>query len=240
MLVRRISPAPSPAASRAHPTASRPVAVRPPCVYTSHRPSETRRASIATTMHWLPNRRAASRRSSGRWSAAVLIPTLSAPAVSIRRRSSTVLRPPPTVNGIVSTSAVRRTTSSMMPRRSWLAVMSRKITSSAPSRSYATASSTGSPASRRLVKLVPLTTRPASTSRQGITRLASIGSRGGGQEFLQPHPPLVQRPADDPPLEPCGLELPEPEDVFDRSDPAGRDDRHADLPQHPLDGGHVR
>ena len=36
------------------------------------------------------------------------------------------------------------------------------------------ATCTGSPASRRLRKLVPLTTRPRSTSRQGMTRLASM------------------------------------------------------------------
>jgi hypothetical protein len=52
------------------------------------------------------------------------------------------------------------------------AEMSRKVSSSAPSASYVRASSTGSPASRRSVKLTPLTTRPASTSRHGITRTA--------------------------------------------------------------------
>ena len=40
--------------------------------------------------------------------------------------SSTVRTPPPTVSGMKQASAVRRTTSSMMSRFSWLAVMSRK------------------------------------------------------------------------------------------------------------------
>ena len=88
--------------------------------------------------------------------------------------SSIVRIPPPTVSGMKTTSAVRRTTSRMISRPSWLAVMSRKTSSSAPSSSYRAATSTGSPASRRLRKFVPLTTRPRFTSRQGITRLANI------------------------------------------------------------------
>src|SRR6266581_3483046 len=48
------------------------------------------------------------------------------------------------------------------------------------------ASSTGSPASRRLTKLTPLTTRPAATSRQGMMRLASpIGKVGSETTFRQ-------------------------------------------------------
>src|SRR5579885_2289047 len=56
MLVRRISPAPRLSARAAHSTASQPTARRPPCVKTSQpAPSAPRlRASIATTMHWLP------------------------------------------------------------------------------------------------------------------------------------------------------------------------------------------
>src|SRR3954469_10864968 len=52
--------------------------------------------------------------------------------------------------------------------------MSRKVSSSAPSASSTRAISTGSPASRRSTKLTPLTTRPASTSRHGITRTAKL------------------------------------------------------------------
>src|SRR5690606_20803789 len=53
MLVSRISPAPSAWTSRAHSTASMPVALRPPCVKTSQR-SPCRLASMATTMHCEP------------------------------------------------------------------------------------------------------------------------------------------------------------------------------------------
>ena len=103
-----------------------------------------------------------------------LIETLSDPALSSARMSSIVRIPPPTVRGIKITSAVRRTTSSMMSRPSWLAVISKNTSSSAPSSSYRAATSTGSPASRRFTKFVPLTTRPRLTSRQGITRFANI------------------------------------------------------------------
>ncbi len=89
-------------------------------------------ASIATTMHWVPNFSAAARTNSGSFTAAVLIETLSAPASSSRRMSSTVRTPPPTVSGMKQASAVRATTSKMMSRSSWLAVMSRKHSSSAP------------------------------------------------------------------------------------------------------------
>ena len=44
--------------------------------------------------------------------------TLSAPALSISRMSSTVRRPPPTVRGMKTWSAVRETTLSMMFRPS--------------------------------------------------------------------------------------------------------------------------
>ena len=67
--------------------------------------------------------------------AAVLIETLSAPEDKSARISSIVRTPPPTVSGMKQASAVRRTTSSMMPRFSWLAVISRKVSSSAPASS---------------------------------------------------------------------------------------------------------
>jgi hypothetical protein len=75
---------------------------------------------------------AASLTKSRRATAAVLMETLSAPEVSSARMSSMVRTPPPTVSGMKQASAVLRTTSSMMPRFSWLAVMSRKVSSSAP------------------------------------------------------------------------------------------------------------
>src|SRR5690242_21776467 len=55
--------------------------------------------------------------------------------------------------------------------------MSRKHNSSAPAASYAIAASTGSPASLKLTKLMPLTTRPSFTSRQGMTRIFSMTQR---------------------------------------------------------------
>ena len=64
--------------------------------------------------------------------AAVLTEILSAPERSSRRASSTVRTPPPTETGMKQTSAVRATTSRIAPRPSWLAVMSRNISSSAP------------------------------------------------------------------------------------------------------------
>ena len=57
--------------------------------------------------------------------------TLSQPALSRVRISSRVRIPPPTVSGMKMTSDVRRTTSSMISRSSWLAAMSRKTSSSA-------------------------------------------------------------------------------------------------------------
>src|SRR5215469_12160694 len=105
--------------------------------------------------------------------------TLSAPEASNARTSSMVRTPPPTVSGMKQASAVRRTTSRMMPRFSWLAVMSRKVSSSAPAASYATAAATGSPASRRSTKFTPLTTRPSLTSRHGMTRTLNIGDPSG-------------------------------------------------------------
>ncbi len=87
---------------------------------------------MATTVHWEPKRSAASFTNSGRCTAAVLIETLSAPALSRLRISATVRTPPPTVSGMKTRSAVRRTTSRMMPRLSLEAVMSRKVSSSAP------------------------------------------------------------------------------------------------------------
>src|SRR5437588_5036449 len=123
-------------------------------------------------MHWDPNRSAASAISAGRATAAVFSDTLSAPARSKLSTSATERTPPPTVSGMKTWSAVRRTTSYMVSRPPLEAVMSKKVSSSAPSASYRAASSTGSPASRRFSKLTPLTTRPPSTSRQGITRTA--------------------------------------------------------------------
>ena len=137
MALRRISPAPSCAARAAHSIASRPADSRPPWVVTSKPQSVpgARRASTLSTRTWLPNRSAISATSSGRWMAAVLTATLSAPARSSRSTSSTEDTPPPTVSGMKTSSAHRETTSIVVARPSCDAEMSRKVSSSAPSAS---------------------------------------------------------------------------------------------------------
>ena len=133
MLVRSISPAPSLSASCAHSSASRPVSYLPPCENT-FQPllSGLLLASIATTIHWLPKISAPSDISSGFASAAELTDILSAPSRSIFLMSSTVLIPPPTVNGIKTRLATARTRSTTVLRLSLEAVMSKKTSSSAP------------------------------------------------------------------------------------------------------------
>ena len=111
MLVSRISPAPSAATSVAHSITSMPVGVRPPWITTCHWSTAHCFASIAATTHCAPKRADASPKSSGRFTPAVLIETLSAPALSSARMSSTVLTPPPTVSGMNTWSA----TASIMP-----------------------------------------------------------------------------------------------------------------------------
>ena len=106
---------------------------RPPCVQTSQPPAAAlrRRQSIATTRFALPIFTAASPTRSGFSTAAVMIETLSAPAFRRSRTSWSERTPPPTVSGMNTLSAVRETTSSRMRRPSWLALMSRKVISSA-------------------------------------------------------------------------------------------------------------
>src|SRR3954452_8731433 len=87
--------------------------------------------------------------------------------------------------------------------------MSRKVSSSAPSASYTRASSTGSPASRRPTKLTPLTTRPAVTSRQGMTRAVRtpLHRAEHGHRLGHPEAVLVQRLAHDDPGQVPPVEL---------------------------------
>src|SRR3954470_2787901 len=228
--VSRISPAPSETTSWAYSMASMPVPLRPPWVKISQRseppPRLTRLASIATTMHCSPNFSAPSLTNSRRATAALLIETLSAPERSRVRISSMVRTPPPTVSGMKQASAVRLTTSSMVPRFSWVAVMSRKQSSSAPAASYAIAASTGSPASRKSTKLTPLTTRPSLTSRQGITRTLNIGGllgRGAdqGKGGCGIEPAIVKRAAGDRAGELFRARRQHRLDVLDRGEAAG-------------------
>src|SRR6185369_10773786 len=132
MLVSRISPAPSCSTFFAHSTVSSPVSLRPPWVKTCHLPGATCLASMATTMHCEPTLLEALKTRSGSLTAAVFIDTLSAPALSRRRTSSTLRTPPPTVSGMKTCSAQASTMCRMMSRWSLEAVMSRNVTSSAP------------------------------------------------------------------------------------------------------------
>src|SRR5436190_10960117 len=59
------------------------------------------------------------------------------------------------------------------------------------------AHSTGSPASRMLTKETPLTTRPARTSRQGMTRSGTAFDAARRARFMQDDARFEQRLADD-------------------------------------------
>ncbi len=61
--------------------------------------------------------------------------TLSAPALRSFLTSSTERTPPPTVSGMKTWSATRSITATMVSRASLDAVMSRKVSSSAPASS---------------------------------------------------------------------------------------------------------
>ena len=82
--------------------------------------------------------------------------------------------PPPTVRGTKQLFAVSLTLSNKIFLFSLDAVISKKHISSAPPLSYIFACSTGSPASFRFTKLMPFTTLPSLTSRQGIILFLSI------------------------------------------------------------------
>ena len=88
--------------------------------------------------------------------------------------SSIVRIPPPTVKGMNTSLATRSTTSSMVSRPSFVAVISKKTSSSAPSCEYFFARATGSPAYLKLSKLTPLTVCPSLTSKQGMIRFVSM------------------------------------------------------------------
>src|SRR5436305_1611059 len=155
-----------------------------------------------------------------------------------------VRTPPPTVSGMTQASAVRRTTSSMMPRFAWVAVMSRKHSSSAPAASYAIAASTGSPASRRSTKLTPFTTRPSLTSRQGMTRTLNMAISSGrgarvadqGQRGSRIEPSVIERPAGNGAGQFSGARRKQRFHILDRGEAARGNHRNGDLFGE-LDGG---
>src|SRR6202034_488655 len=94
------------------------------------------------------------------------------------------------------------------------------------------AASTGSPASRRLTKLTPLTTRPSFTSRQGMTRTLNISVRSRRADELQRlrgiEPSIVQRAARNGAFELSRRRRQECAHIVQRGEPAGSDDRNGD------------
>ena len=83
-------------------------------------------------MHCEPYLAAASRMTSGDATAAELKLTLSAPAFKSLRTSATVRTPPPTVSGMNTCDATASMMCRITSRSSLVAVMSRKVSSSAP------------------------------------------------------------------------------------------------------------
>ncbi len=136
-LVSSTSPAPSSAARHAQATASIVVVPIPDRTLTTHRPrfSADSAASMAMTMHCAPKRFAHSVMRSGRATAAVFTPILSAPESMSRAASATARTPPPTVSGIESTRRTRATVCAAVARPSGVAEMSSSVISSAPSAS---------------------------------------------------------------------------------------------------------
>src|SRR5665213_2528149 len=95
------------------------------------------------------------------------------------------------------------------------------------------AASTGSPASRRLTKLTPLTTRPSLTSRQGMTRTLNIpekllgrGARATDQRQRRGRieTTIIERAARDRAGKLLGARGQQRLDVVDRGETAGSDD----------------
>ena len=109
-------------------SASRPVGVRPPSIMTSW-PEGRPARSGALDLHREHNALAAKGARAGRNQARIahrarVDRDFSAPASSTARMSSSVRKPPPTLNGMKISRATARTTSIMIPRRSLEAVMS--------------------------------------------------------------------------------------------------------------------
>ena len=123
MLLRQTSPAPWSTAQAIQSSASRPVSSRPPLAKTRNWPS-TRLTSAERTTHWLPYRWAAAGMRLGFLRAPELTLTLSAPHLSTRSKSSSVLMPPPTVRGMKISLATFVRISVKRARPSKLAVMS--------------------------------------------------------------------------------------------------------------------
>ena len=117
------SPAPLLTPCSSQSSASMPVFSRPPLANSINLPS-TRLMSAESTTHWLPYFCAAAGISPGLRIAPELTLTLSAPHLSTRSKSSSVLMPPPTVSGMKIWLATCRRMSVKRPRPSTLAVIS--------------------------------------------------------------------------------------------------------------------
>ena len=197
----RISPAPSSAARTAHSIASRPADSRPPCVVTSKPDGVPERAAgvdgqhqnlVAEAVGDLRDQLGATDRGG-----------VDRDLVGARTQQHG-RRPRPThtpADGerdedLLGGPATRSPSWSPGPRgRPRCRGRSARRR---PRRRRVRASSTGSPASRSSLKLMPLTTRPASTSRHGMTRTARVtASLGQRQRVLEREPALVERGPDD-------------------------------------------
>ena len=137
--------------------------------------------------------------SSGRSTAAELIPTLSAPAAEEPAASSAPRTPPPTVSGMKTCSPCGAPSRASVSRSSGAAPMSRKTISSAPCARSASAASPGSPGRGGSAKPHPLHHPAGCTSRQGMTRARDRCDRSDAypQRLLHGERPLVERAPDD-------------------------------------------
>ena len=112
-------------------------------------------------MHWQPKLSEASLIKLGLKTAAELIETLSAPDFNKLLISEFSFIPPPTVKGIKQLSETLLTILKSVFLPSLVADISKKQISSAPRSLYNLACSTGSPASIRSTKFIPLTVLPS-------------------------------------------------------------------------------
>ena len=160
--------------------------LRPPCVKTSQAPpSPTRFASIATTRFAEPITAAARATRSGSSIAAVMIETLSAPAFRRSRTSSRVRTPPPTVSGMKTD--LGRARHDVEQDAALLVARGDVEEGDLVGALLVVDGARPRPGRRRRRgrrSFTPFTTRPRSTSRQGMMRFRSTPrspARGRGR-----------------------------------------------------------
>src|SRR5690606_27739702 len=171
-LVSTISPTPMSTSRCTHSRASRPLALRPPCVITSQvisSPLLRRRTSTAPMMASPPKRFTARVTSSGSSTAAVFSITLSAPLPSMRWISGRPAMPPPAITGTKTRSETFLRIAASSSARPALETSS-SASSSAPRSAKAVDTATGSAQLSTFSRRMPLTTRPRLMSRQGMMR----------------------------------------------------------------------